>query len=97
MIADIMTNKKIQAIIKELFIRSRKLNITVVFIPQSYFGVSKEVRSNSTNYLMMKIHNKTKLQIIAIKYSADIDFLKICRNCTREPYFFFDYRYYITC
>ena len=49
MIADIMTNKKFQAIIKELFIRCRKLNISLVFITQSYFSVPKDVRLNSTN------------------------------------------------
>ena len=48
MIADIMTNKRFQAIIKELFIRCRKLNISLVFITQSYFSVPKEVRLNST-------------------------------------------------
>ena len=55
MIADIMTNKRFQAIIKELFIRCRKLNISLVFITQSYFGVPKEVRLNSTHFLIMKI------------------------------------------
>ena len=49
MIADIMTNKKFQAIIKELFIRCRKLNISHVFITQSYFSFQKEVRLNSTH------------------------------------------------
>ena len=53
-----MTNKKFQAIIKEIFIRCRKLNRSLVFITQSYFSVPKEVRLNSTNYLIMKIHNK---------------------------------------
>ena len=58
MIADIMTNKTFQAIIKELFIRCRKLNISLVFITQSYFSVPKDVRLNSTHYLIMKINNK---------------------------------------
>ena len=57
-IANIMTNKKFQAIIKELFIRCRKLNILLVFITQSYFSVPKDVRLNSTHYLIMKISNK---------------------------------------
>ena len=57
-IADIMTNKRFQAIIKELFIRCRKLNISLVFITQSYFPVPKNVRLNSTHYLIMKINNK---------------------------------------
>ena len=90
MIADIMTNKKFKAIIKELFIRCRKLNISLVFITQSYFSVPKDVRLNSTHYLIMKINNK-ELQNIAINHSVDIhykDFMKIYRECTREPYKF---------
>ena len=89
MIADIMTNKKFQAIIKELFIRCRKLNISLVFITQSYFSVPKDVRLNSTHYLIMKINNKRELQKIAINHSAYIDnkdFMKIYKECTREPY-----------
>ena len=62
MIADIMANKKFQAIIRELCIRCRKLNISLVFITQSYFGVLKKVRLNSAHYLIMKIHNKRELQ-----------------------------------
>ena len=91
MIVYIMTNKRFQAIIKELFIRCRKLNISLVFITQSYFRVRKEVRLNSTHYLIMKNHNKRELQQIAIDHSPDIDykeFLKIYRNCTNEPYSF---------
>ena len=87
-----MTNKRVQAIIKELFIRCRKINIYFVFITQSYFSIPKEVRLNSTHYLIMKIHNKRELQQIAFDHSADIDykdFLKIYRNCTNEPYSFF--------
>ena len=61
LIADIMTNKKFQAIIKELFSRCRKLNISLVFITQSYFSVRKDVRLNSTHYLIMKINNKREL------------------------------------
>ena len=58
MVADIMTNKKFQTIIKELFIRYRKLNISLVFLMQSYFSVSKDVRLNSAHYLIVKINNK---------------------------------------
>ena len=58
MIADIMTNKKFQAITKDLFIRCRKLNISLVFITQSYFSVPKGARLNSTHYLIMKINNR---------------------------------------
>ena len=91
MIADIMYNRRFQAIIKELFIRCRKLNISLVFITQSYFFVPKEVRLNSTHYLIMKTNNKRELQNIAINHSADIDyddFMKIYRECTKEPYNF---------
>ena len=91
MIADIMTNKKFQAIIKELFIRCRKLNISLVFITQSYFSFPKDVRVNSTHYLIMIINNKKELQNIAINHSANIDcqdFMKIYRECTKEPYNF---------
>ena len=94
MIADIMTNNKFLAIIKELFIRCRKFNISLVFITQSYFSVPKEVRLNSTHYVIMKIHYKRELQQIAINHSADIDykdFMKIYRKCTKDPYSFFDY------
>ena len=86
MIADIMTNKKFQATIKELFIRYRKLNISLVFIIQSYFSVPKEVRLNSTHYLIMKIYNRRELQQIAIDHSTDIGykhFLNIYRNSTK--------------
>ena len=61
MIADIMTNKRFQAIIKELFIRCRKVNISLVFITQSYFSVPKDVRLNTAHYFIMKINNKREL------------------------------------
>ena len=63
---DIMTNRKFQAINKELFIRCSKLNISLKFITQSYFSVPKKVR------LILKIHNKRKLQQVTINHSADI-------------------------
>ena len=62
MIASIMTNKRFQAIIKKLFIICRKLSISLVFITQSYFTVPKDVRLNSTLYLIMKINNKRESQ-----------------------------------
>ena len=64
MIEDIKSNKKFKAIVKELFIRCRKLNISLVFITQSY----------STHYLIMKINNRRELQSIAINHSTDIDY-----------------------
>ena len=62
-IADIMTNKIFQVKIKELFIRCRKLHLSLVFITQSYFSVPKEVTLNSTHYLVMKVYNKLLLII----------------------------------
>ena len=91
MIADIMTNKRFQAITKEFIFRCRKLNISLVFITQSYFSVPKDVRLNSTHYLIMKINNKRELQNIVINHSADIDyqdFIKMYRECTKEPHNF---------
>ena len=91
MIADIMTNKKFQTIIKELFIRGRKLTISLVFITQSCFPVPKDVRLNATHYFIMKINNRIELRNVAFNHSADIDykdFIKIYRKCTKEPYNF---------
>ena len=82
--------KKFQGIVKELFIRCRKLKISLAFIRQSYFSVPMEVRLDSTHYLIMKAHNKRDLQNIATNYSADIDykgFMNIYRKCTSEPYY----------
>ena len=91
MIAEVKDNQKLQAIIEELFIRCRKLNIPLAFITQSYFSVPKDVRLNLTHYLILKINNKRELENIAINHSADIyynDFMKIYRECTRKPYNF---------
>ena len=74
-----------------MLIRFRKLNISLVFITQSYFSVAKDVRLNSTHYLIMKINNRKKLQNTAINHSAEFDyndFMRIYRECTRKPYSF---------
>ena len=91
MIADMISNKKLNSIVTELFIRCRKLNISLVFISQSYFKVPKDVRNNSTHFFIMKIPNKRELQQIAINHSSDIntkDFIEIYRKCTDKPYSF---------
>ena len=88
-IADMIRNKKLNSIVTELFIRSRKLNISLVFISQSYFKVPKDVRLNTTHFFIAKILNKRELQQIAINHSSDIstkDFTNIYRECTVEPY-----------
>ena len=91
MIADMINNKKLDSIVTELFIRGRKLNISIVFIMQSYFKVPKDVRLNSTHFFIMNIPNKKELQQIALNHSSDIDFknfMKIYKKCTKEPYSF---------
>ena len=91
MIADITKNKKLDSIVTELFIRGRKLNISLVFITQSYFKVPKDVRLNTSHFFIAKIPNKRELQQIAINHSSNIsskDFINIYRECTAEPYSF---------
>ena len=91
MIADMISNKKRNPVITELFSRGRKLNISIVFITQSYFKVPKDVRLNSTHLFIMKIPNKRELQQIVLNHSSDIDFknfIKIYKKCTAEPYSF---------
>ena len=83
MISDIMTNKKFHAIIKELFIRRRKLNISLVFITQSYFAVPKDIRLNLRYFLIMKINNKREFQNIVRNHSADIDYKDFFENLQR--------------
>ena len=84
-----MSSKKFKAVIKELFIRCRKLNISIVFITQSYFRRPKDARLNSTHYVIMKIQSRKELQNIAQENSGDIDFkdfLKTCKDYTSQPY-----------
>ena len=60
-IGDMLSNKKLNPIVAELFIRGRKLNISLVFIKQFYFSVPKNIRLNSKHYFNMKIPNKQEL------------------------------------
>ena len=73
-IADMLNNKKLNPIVTEIFIRRKKLNMSFVFITQSYFTVPKNIRLNSTHYLVMVIPNKKELQQIAFNHSSDINF-----------------------
>ena len=91
MIADIMRSEKFKAIVRELFIRCRKLNISIVFITQSYFRTPKDARLNSTYYILIKIGNKKELKNIGEENSGHLDFkdfFKIYNYCTKEPYSF---------
>ena len=87
--ADMINNEKLNPGVTELFVRGRKLNISIAFITQSYFKVPKDVTLNSTQFFIMKIPNKRELQQIALNHSSDIDFkyfMKIFKKCTAEPY-----------
>ena len=87
MIADMINNKKLNSIVTELFIRGRKLNISLIFITQSYFKVPKDVRNNTTHFFIMK----REIMKIAMNHSLDIntkDFIEIYRKCTDKPYSF---------
>ena len=74
MIANMINNNKLNPVVTELFIRGRKLNVSIAFITQSYFKVPKDVRLNSTHFFIMKIPNKRELQQIVLNHSSDIDF-----------------------
>ena len=83
MIADMLSNKKLNRIVTELFVRGRKLN-------NSYFAVPKSIRLNSTHYFVMKIPNKRELQQIAFNHSSKIgfqDFTNLYKKCTTKPFF----------
>ena len=92
MIADMINNKKLNSIVTELFIRGRKLNISLVSVTQSYFKVPKDVRLNTSHFFIAKIPNKRELQQIAINHSSDIntkDFGDIYKKYTDKPHSFF--------
>ena len=91
MIADIEYNKNFKQIITELFYRAPKINVSIVFITQSYFRALKDARLNSMHYIIMKINNKKELKRIAEEKSGHLDykdFLKLYNYCTEEPYYF---------
>ena len=92
MIADMIHNKKLDSIVTELFIRGRKLNVSLAFITQSYFKVPRDVRLNTTHFFIAKIPNRRELQETAWNHSSDIKtegFASIYRKCSFEPYSFF--------
>ena len=91
MIVDTLSNKKLNPIITELFIRVRKLNISFVLITRSYFAVVKNIRLISMHYIIMKVPNKQERQQIAFNRSSDIDFedfINLYKKCTAKPYSF---------
>ena len=88
MVAGMINNKNLNSVVTKLFIRGRKLNISFVFIMQSYFKVPKD----TTHFFITKIRNKKKLQQITLNHASNIsskDFIKIYKKCTAESYSFF--------
>ena len=91
MIADMPRNKKLNPLVTELFIRGRKLNISLVFITQSYFAVPKNIGLNSTHCFIMRIANKQEFQQITFDHSSDTafkNFINIYKKCISKPYSF---------
>ena len=89
MIADIIKNKKLNSIVTELFIRGRKLSISLAFITKSYFKVPRDVRLNTTHFFIAKISNDRELKQIATNHLSDIntkDFTNIYRKYIVEQY-----------
>ena len=80
-----INNKKLNAIVTELFARDRKVNISIVFITQSYFRVPKDVRLNFTHFFIMKISNKRELQQIILNHSQDIGFKDLRKPIKNVP------------
>ena len=78
MISHVMSDKKAQQALKELFIRFRKLNISLCFLTQSYFSVPEDVRLNCTHYIIFKLNNKRELRFLITK----LDKIKLIMICT---------------
>ena len=91
MIVDMLSNKKLNPIVTELFIRDRKLSIFIVFTTQSFFAMPKNIRLNSTHYFFMKIPNKQEIQQTACNHSSNIDFkdfTNLIKICPGKTFFF---------
>ena len=90
---DILTDKKLNLVFTELFMRGRKLNIFIVSSRKSYFAAPKDIRLNFTHYFIMDIPSKQQIQQIAFNHSSDIDFkdfLNLYKKYTAKSYSFLD-------
>ena len=83
-----LSNKKLNPIVTELFIMGIKINFSFVFITQSQFGEPKNIRLNSTHSFIMKIPNKQELQRIAFNHSSGIDFMNSYKKCSAKLNYF---------
>ena len=92
MVADVLSNKKLNPIITELFVRIRKLSTFLAFITQSYFAVPKNIKLNSKHYFVVKIPNKQELQQLHLIISQILikDLMSLYKKCTSKPYSFLD-------
>ena len=91
MIADMLSNKKCKPTVTELYIKGKKLSISLAFITQSYFDMPKNIKLNSTYYFLMKFPNKQEIQEIAFNHSSNIDFgnfMNQYKKCTAKLYSF---------
>ena len=68
-ITDMFSNKKLNPVVTELFIRGKKLKISLAFITQSYFTVPKNIMLSSTCYFIVKIPNRQELPRISFNHS----------------------------
>ena len=90
-IVDTLSNKKLNPIITELFVRGVTSNIYLVIVTKSDFVVQKYIRLNSGHYFVIKIPNKRELQQIAFNHSSDIyfqNFMNLYKKCTPKLYSF---------
>ena len=86
MIADMESNKKLSRKVSDVVLRGQRINISLVFISQSYFEVPKIIRLNATHYFIMNIPNKRELQQVASNHLSDFDFkdfIKLCKDYTK--------------
>ena len=91
-IVDMLSNKKLNPAVTELFIRGRKLEVFLVFITQSHFAIPKDIWLNSAHYFVMKIPHKREFWQIVFNHSSDIDFqdlMNLYKKCTAKSYSFF--------
>ena len=88
-IVDMISNKKLHPEVTELFIRGKKLNISLIFMTQSYFQAPMDVGLNTTRIFIMKISKKEELQFVFRNNLSDIefdDFKRLYKKYTTEPY-----------
>ena len=90
MTADMHDSKKLNKIVTDLFIRGRKLNISLVFSTEFYFKVPRDVRLNTTHFFIMNIPKKRELKQITYNHLLNIDskdFMNLHKKCFLKPFY----------